>query len=105
MVKEVERAIYDAKIPHVVPQKHDNRTIKIPIPKPTVETRIAEYTVQRQKAEDVRVQIRKAFQAGVKRGKYGKHSVELAEFQKLSDRYISEVDQILVNLKKATGAK
>ena len=33
MVKEVERGIYDAKIPHVVPQKHDNRTIKIPIPK------------------------------------------------------------------------
>ncbi|KAF8719086.1 hypothetical protein AX14_009423 [Amanita brunnescens Koide BX004] len=105
MVKEVERGIYEAKIPHVVPQKYDNRTIKIPIPKPTVETRIAEYTAQHQKAEDMRVQIRKAFQASVKRGKYGKHSVELTEFQKLSDRYISEVDQILANLKKATGAK
>ncbi|KAF8340919.1 ribosome recycling factor domain-containing protein [Amanita rubescens] len=103
--KEVERAIYDAKIPHVVPQRFDKRTIKIPIPKPTVETRIAEYTAQHKKAEDIRVQIRKVFQASVKRGKYGKHSVELAEFQKLSDRYISEVDQILTTLKKATGAK
>ncbi|KAK2463809.1 hypothetical protein APHAL10511_004114 [Amanita phalloides] len=104
-VKSVEQAIYEAKIPHVVPQKYDKRTIKIPIPKPTVETKIAEYTVLYPKAEDVRVRIRKMLQASVKRGKFERRSVELAEFQKLSDRYVSEVDQILANLKTATGAK
>ncbi|KAM6492711.1 Ribosome recycling factor domain containing protein, partial [Amanita muscaria] len=103
-IKQVEQAIYDAKIPHVVPQKTDGRTIKVPIPKPTVEARLAEYTAQQRKVEDIRVQIRKAFQTSVKRGKYGKHSIELSEFQKLSDRHISDVDQILASLKKATGS-
>ncbi|KAF8633885.1 hypothetical protein AX15_001191 [Amanita polypyramis BW_CC] len=105
MVKQVEQAIYEAKIPHVVPQRHDGRTIKIPIPRPTVETRVAEYAAQHRKSEDLRAQIRKALQISVKRGKYGKHTVEMAEFQKLSDNHIGEIDQILANLKKATGAK
>ncbi|KAF8632858.1 hypothetical protein AX17_004706 [Amanita inopinata Kibby_2008] len=104
-IKSVEQAIYEAKIPNVVPQKQDGRTIKIPIPKPTIEARAALYTAQKRKAEDIKAQIRKHHQASVKRGKFEKHSVELAEFQKLSDRYIGEVDQVLASLKKATGAK
>ena len=32
-MKYVEQAIYDAKLPSITPQKLDNRTIKIPIPK------------------------------------------------------------------------
>jgi ribosome recycling factor len=32
-MKLVEAAIYAAKIPQVTPQRHDARTIKIPIPK------------------------------------------------------------------------
>ena len=32
-MKHVERAIYEAKLPNLVPQRHDERTIKIPVPK------------------------------------------------------------------------
>lgn len=32
-MKLVESALYASKIPGVVPHRHDNRTIKIPIPK------------------------------------------------------------------------
>jgi ribosome recycling factor len=32
-MKHVEKGLYDAKLPNIVPHKHDSRTIKIPIPK------------------------------------------------------------------------
>lgn len=32
-MKLVEKALYDSKIPGVVPHRQDDRTIKIPIPK------------------------------------------------------------------------
>ncbi|KAF8886508.1 ribosome recycling factor domain-containing protein [Infundibulicybe gibba] len=104
-IKYVEQALYDSKIPNVVPQRQDNRTIKIPIPKPTVEARTALYTAAQRKAEEIRVQIRKAHQASLKRGKYAKRSIELEEFQKLTDRYVAEVDKVLADLKKTTGAR
>jgi len=104
-MKLVQQALYDSKLPNIVPQRHDSRTIKIPIPKPTVEARSALYTAANRKAEEIRVQIRKHHQASLKRGKYGKHSIELEEFQKLTDRYMGEVDKILADLKKATGSK
>ncbi|GLB39253.1 putative ribosome recycling factor [Lyophyllum shimeji] len=75
------------------------------MPKPTVEARLALYAGALRKAEEIRVQVRKQHQASLKRGKYAKHSIELEEFQKLTDRYIGEVDKILASLKKATGAK
>ncbi|KAG6873368.1 hypothetical protein C0995_016477 [Termitomyces sp. Mi166 len=104
-LKYIEQAIYDAKIPGATPQKQDSRTIRIPMPKPTVDARLALYTTAQRKAEEIRVQVRKQHQASLKRGKYAKHSVELEEFQKLTDRYVDEVDKILASLKKATGAK
>ncbi|KAF8067662.1 ribosome recycling factor domain-containing protein [Lyophyllum atratum] len=104
-LKHVEQALYDSKIAGVVPQRQDNRTIKIPMPKPTVEARVALYAAAQRKAEEMRVQVRKQHQASLKRGKYAKHSVELEEFQKLTDQYVGEVDKILASLKKATGAK
>ncbi|RDB16048.1 Ribosome-recycling factor [Hypsizygus marmoreus] len=104
-IKYIEQALYDSKIAGVVPQRQDNRTIKIPIPKPTVEARLALFTTAQRKAEEIRVQVRKQHQTSLKRGKYEKHSVELEEFQKLTDRYVGEIDNILASLKKATGAK
>ncbi|KAF8189933.1 ribosome recycling factor domain-containing protein [Mycena galopus ATCC 62051] len=103
-MKHVEKALYDSKLPNIVPQKHDSRTIKIPIPKPTVESNTAMVTAASRKAEDVRVQIRKLHQTSVKRGNYKKHSIELEEFQKLSDRHIAEVEKIVANLKNATSS-
>jgi ribosome recycling factor len=88
--------------------------------RPTVEARIALYTAAHRQSEDIRVQIRKIHQASIKRGKYPKHSPELAavrlssaisnliliilsQFQTLEKTSIAEVDKILVGLKKATG--
>ncbi|KAG6831866.1 hypothetical protein H0H92_006983 [Tricholoma furcatifolium] len=104
-MKSIEEAIYAAKLPGVVPQRQDSRTIRIPLPKPTVEARLSLYTGAHRKAEEIRVQVRKQHQASLKRGKYEKHSIELEEFQKLTDRNIKEIDSILADLKKATGAK
>jgi len=103
-MKHVEKGLYDSKLPNIVPQKHDSRTIKIPIPKPTVESNTALVTAATRKAEDVRVQIRKLHQASLKRGNYKKHSIELEEFQKLTDRHIADVDKIVADLKKTTGS-
>ncbi|KAN0086108.1 Ribosome recycling factor domain containing protein [Tylopilus felleus] len=103
--KAVEQAIYGAKLPNLVPQRMDARTIKIPIPKPTVEARNALVVTASRMAEDVRVQIRKHHQTSVKKGKYEKRSVELDEFQKLSDKHVAEVDKILTQMKKGTGSK
>ncbi|KAE9398037.1 ribosome recycling factor [Gymnopus androsaceus JB14] len=104
-LKHVERALYDAKLPNITPQKLDNRTLKIPIPKPTVDARNALFAAAQRQAEDTRVQIRKHHQSSLKKGKYEKHSIELEEFQKLTDRFVGEVDKILADMKKATGAK
>ncbi|KAL0069580.1 hypothetical protein AAF712_003238 [Marasmius tenuissimus] len=102
-LKHVERAIYEAKLPNIVPQKHDSRTIKVPIPKPTVEARQTFVTAAQKQAEDSRVQIRKHHQASLKKGKFEKHSIELEEFQKLTHRHVAEIDNIVTQLKKATG--
>ena len=47
--------------------------------RPTVEARNALVSTASRMAEDVRVQIRKHHQVSLKKGKYGKHSVELVE--------------------------
>ncbi|KAJ7136082.1 ribosome recycling factor domain-containing protein [Mycena epipterygia] len=102
-MKHVEKGLYDSNLPNIVPQKHDSRTIKIPIPKPTLESTAALVTAAHRKSEDVRVQIRKHHQSSLKRGNYKKHSIELEEFQKLTDRHIAEVDKIIADLKKSTN--
>ncbi|KAF9071903.1 ribosome recycling factor domain-containing protein [Rhodocollybia butyracea] len=104
-LKHVERALYDAKLPNITPQKMDNRALRIPVPKPTVEARNVLFTAAQRQGEDTRVQIRKHHQASLKKGKYEKRSVEVEEFQKLTDRFVAEVDKIVTGLKKAIGTK
>ncbi|KAJ8584603.1 ribosome recycling factor [Rhizopogon salebrosus TDB-379] len=104
-LKVVEQALYAAKLPNIVPQRQDSRTIKIPIPRPTVEARNALTATAQRMAEDTRVQLRKIQQASVKKGDYKKHSVELEEFQKLTDKNVAEIDKILARMKKSTGAR
>ncbi|KDQ60259.1 hypothetical protein JAAARDRAFT_32640 [Jaapia argillacea MUCL 33604] len=104
-LKAVESAIYDAKLPHITPQRQDSRTLRIPIPKPTIEARTALYTTALRQAEDARVQIRKHHQTGVKASGHGKHSKEVEELQKLTDKFIADVDKVLAAFKKTTGAK
>jgi len=47
--------------------------------RPTVETRNSLQTVAQREAESTRVQLRKHHQTSVKKGKFGKHSIELEE--------------------------
>ena len=88
-----------------------------------MEARIALYGAAQKQAEDARAQIRKQRDA-VSKG-FKKHEPEYEEvctflscdgsllvyttsslqYQKLMDRYIGEVDKILANMKKTTGAK
>lgn len=104
-LKHVQDALYEAKIQGVVPQRVDERTLRIPIPKPTVDARLAAYSTASKLAENARMQIRRQHQASVKRGKYAKHSIVHDELQKLQDRHIAEVDAILARTKKNTGAR
>jgi len=103
-LKAIQDALYEAKLPGIVPQRVDERTIRIPVPKPTVEARHATYTAAIRQAEETRQQLRRYHQTSVKKGKYTKHSVEFEQFQKLLDRHVAEVDSILASLKKSTGA-
>jgi len=104
-LKHVEDALYEAKIHGVIPQRVDERTLRIPIPKPTVEARLAAYSTASKKAEEARVQIRRQHQASVKKGKYSRHSIVHDEFQKLQDRHIADVDTVLAQIKKNSGAR
>ena len=82
------------------------------------------YDGAKRKSETVCVQIRTKHSICLKRGKYKKHSIEREEvypypslsgialmsdnlsipiqFQKLNDKYVAEVDKILLDLRKAT---
>ncbi|KAK0490403.1 ribosome recycling factor [Armillaria novae-zelandiae] len=102
-LKHVEAAIYDAKIPSITPQRQDTRTLRIPVPKPTLDAKSSVVTAAGKKAEEARVQCRKLHQTSVKKGKYEKRSVELEVFQDLLDKYVSEIDKILVDMKKMLG--
>jgi len=126
-LKHVQDALYDAKIQGVIPQRVDECTLRIPIPKcvcvpfgslcaiffflisiasrPTVEARLAAYSNSSKLAEDARIQIRRQHQASLKKRKYSRHSTEHHEFQKLQDRHIAEVDTVLAHVKRSTGAR
>ncbi|RXW18950.1 hypothetical protein EST38_g6895 [Candolleomyces aberdarensis] len=103
-MKHVESALYTCNIPGVVPHKHDPRTVKVPIPK-YVDPVIHSSFTAKKKAEEIRMQVRKQHTTSLKRGKFEKHSIEIEEFQKLTDKYVGEVDKVLKDLQKATGAK
>jgi ribosome recycling factor len=95
-LKHVQDALYESKIQGVIPQRVDERTLKMPIPKCaspsaisaralsfsypssrlTVEARLAAYSNASKLAEEARVQIRRQHQASVKKGKYSRHSTE-----------------------------
>ncbi|PBK68500.1 hypothetical protein ARMSODRAFT_1040085 [Armillaria solidipes] len=76
-LKHVEAAIYDAKTSSIMPHRQDTRTLRIPVPKPTLDAEPSVVTGAWKKAEDARVQCRKLHQASLKKGKYEKRSVEL----------------------------
>ncbi|KAK0183822.1 ribosome recycling factor domain-containing protein [Armillaria mellea] len=102
-LKHVKAAIYDAKLPSITPQRQDTRTLRILVPKPTLDAKSSVVAAAGKKAEEARVQCRKLHQTSVKNGKYEKRSVDLEVFQDLLDKYVAEIDKILADMKKTLG--
>ncbi|PBK68503.1 hypothetical protein ARMSODRAFT_975907 [Armillaria solidipes] len=91
------------RYPSITPQRQDTRTLRIPVPKPTLGTESSVVTAAGKKAEDARMQCRKLHQASVKKGKYEKRSIELEVFQDLLDKHIADIDKIVAGMKKTLG--
>ena len=98
-MKHIEKGIYEAKIPQVVPQRQDSRTIRVPIPKPTVEARHELYATFHKKAEEVRTQIRHAQSEGMKKGKWAKYTVEADEVRALNCQMYTQSDTQLADVR------
>ncbi|KAG8978236.1 hypothetical protein FRB90_008541 [Tulasnella sp. 427] len=106
-LKAIEKAIYHAEIPHCVPQRADGRTIRIPMPKPTLEDRATYVKTASKECEETKVKIRGVNTAGLKtltKLGFDKRSPEIAEMQTLSDTNVGEVDKIFQKIKKDLAA-
>ncbi|KAG8686208.1 hypothetical protein FRC08_012685 [Ceratobasidium sp. 394] len=106
-LKEVESSIINAQIPNMIPQRADARTLRIVVPKPTIEARQAMATIASRQAEDAKVKIRASRESGVKELKkmgYDKNSKVVGEVQKATDHHTKEVDATLAKLKKMVTA-
>ncbi|ELU44359.1 RRF domain-containing protein [Rhizoctonia solani AG-1 IA] len=76
-MKDVESSIINAQIPNMNPQRADARTLRIVVPKPTMEARQAVVTNASRMAEDTKVKIRTSRESGMKDLKkmgHAKHS-------------------------------
>jgi len=104
-LKHVEQAIYEAKLSGIIPQRSGSETIKIPLPKPTVEARTALHATAQQKGEDAKIHIRKAMEDNIKKGGYRKHHPEYDAYHKLADKYFAEMDKILNGFKQKSSPK
>ncbi|THH04050.1 hypothetical protein EW145_g5808, partial [Phellinidium pouzarii] len=104
-LKHIEKAIYSANIPHVVPHKLNNATLQIPMPKPTIDAREELAKAGAKAAEETRVQLRKTVQLSIKKGGYEKRSIAIKEFNELLQRHLKAVDTIVSDLKKKLGVK
>ncbi|KAG8743211.1 hypothetical protein FRC10_000282 [Ceratobasidium sp. 414] len=106
-LKEVETSIINAQIPNMIPQRADARTLRIVVPKPTIEARQAMATIASRQAEDAKVKIRASRESGMKELKkmgYDKNSKVAGEMQKATDHHTKEIDATLAKLKKMVTA-
>ncbi|KAB5589034.1 Ribosome-recycling factor [Ceratobasidium theobromae] len=102
-MKDVEKSIINAQIPNLTPQRADARTIRIVVPKPTMEARQTVATAAAKLAEETKVKIRTSRESGMKELKkmgHAKHSKFVEEMQKATDNHTKEVDAALAKLKK-----
>ncbi|KAJ9127529.1 hypothetical protein QFC24_000938 [Naganishia onofrii] len=101
-LKHVESAIHAANLPGISPQKHSSRTLRIPISRPTNETRMAIEKMIADQGEAAKVRLRGARGDALKalvdkdgrKGKWG------TEAQQITDKFGSEIDQLIVTAKK-----
>ncbi|KDN40231.1 hypothetical protein RSAG8_08294, partial [Rhizoctonia solani AG-8 WAC10335] len=106
-MKDVETSIFNAQIPNMNPQRADARTLRIVVPKPTMEARQSIVTAASKMAEDTKVKIRASRESGMKALKgmgYAKHSKFAEELQKATDKHIEDIDALVAKLKKSISA-
>ncbi|KAG8726251.1 hypothetical protein FRC12_023564 [Ceratobasidium sp. 428] len=106
-LKDVESSIIGAQIPNMIPQRTDARTLRIVVPKPTLEARQAIAAIASRLAEDAKVKIRTSRESGMKELKkmgYDKNSKTAGEMQQVTDNHTKGVDTTLAKLKKAVAA-
>ncbi|KAK0452009.1 ribosome recycling factor [Desarmillaria tabescens] len=77
--------------------RQDTRRLRVTVPKPTLNAKSLVVAAAGKRAEEARVQCRKLHQTSVKKGKYGKQSVELAA------AFPRSAGKILVDMEKALG--
>ncbi|KAG9123510.1 hypothetical protein FRC07_014843 [Ceratobasidium sp. 392] len=102
-LKDIETSIVNAQLPNMIPQRADTRTLRIVVPKPTMEARQAIATVASRQAEDAKVKIRTSRESGMRELKkmgYDKNSKVASEMQKVTDHHTKEVEAALAKLKK-----
>ncbi|KZT55212.1 ribosome recycling factor [Calocera cornea HHB12733] len=89
------------------PQPVDERTIRIPVPRPTAEARGELAKAAARLAEDARIKVRAAREAGNKAfkaaGVIDKRAPPYVKCQKLTDDHIEQIDQILQGVRKSLG--
>ncbi|KAF9517778.1 hypothetical protein BS47DRAFT_1290488 [Hydnum rufescens UP504] len=76
MLRLVERALFDSKIKGVAPQIVNENTIRVPMPKPTVESRNEFVKDAGKQAEVTRIQVRQIRQTSMKDSGCDKNSPE-----------------------------
>ncbi|KAH7345676.1 ribosome recycling factor-domain-containing protein [Rhizoctonia solani] len=106
-MKDVENSIISAQIPNMNPQRVDARTLKIIVPKPTMEARQSVVATAAKMAEDTKVKIRASRESGMKTLKgmgYAKHSKFADELQKSTDKHTKDIDALVAKLKKSISA-
>ncbi|CAE7209874.1 unnamed protein product [Rhizoctonia solani] len=106
-MKDVEASIVSAQIPNMNPQRADARTLRIVVPKPTMEARQSVVAAASKMAEDTKVKIRASRESGMKTLKgmgHAKHSKFADELQKTTDKHIKDIDGLVAKLKKSISA-
>lgn len=101
-LKFVDSAINKANLPGISPVKHDNLTLRIPVARPTADTRTAIMKHINDAAEQAKQQIRIARTDALKAIKHkdGKKSPSGKDAQALTDKFGVEVDGFVTTAKK-----
>ncbi|KAG8820112.1 hypothetical protein FRC17_010246 [Serendipita sp. 399] len=102
-LRAVEKALYDAQLPGLTPNRTDARTILMPVSQPTVESRNALLAALQKQAEETKVAIRKVHQTSQKKVKtlgFDHKSGAMTDLTALVNKRIEEVDSTMEKTRK-----
>ncbi|KAG8824659.1 hypothetical protein FRC18_010476 [Serendipita sp. 400] len=103
-LRAVEKALYDANLPGLTPNRTDARTILMSVSQPTVESRNSLLAALHKQAEETKVAIRKVHQSSQKKVKalgFDHKSGAWTDLTALVNKRIEEIDSTFEKTKKA----